>query len=181
MAINEQQRAEIIKIYKQGADIKTLFLFEQIPAKKLQNVIRSYAPSMSADEIAILLHDDTVWGSSKEGFLLTNTHLYSKGMLEKGYHTKISEINNITITHEKTSSTILVNADIVTFKIQVLLPNKNDKTIIFRVLDEMVKFLQGSPLRKAENSQAKPLQCKGCGATTDGRFVTCEYCGVPLV
>ena len=53
---------------------KNLFV-GTIPPKKLNNAIATYAPKVSPEDV-LLLYDDTVFGSAKEGLLLTADAVY---------------------------------------------------------------------------------------------------------
>jgi hypothetical protein len=58
------------------------FMMGNIPEKKLNNAILEYALDADPDDVYLLV-DTTVFGSAKEGFLLTSQALYIKDMSEK--------------------------------------------------------------------------------------------------
>jgi hypothetical protein len=73
--MTENQKQEITGLFT-GKDVANffkgvVFLFDQIPEKKLQNAIKNYAPIKNGEKV-ILLYEY----SAKEGVLLTTTHLY---------------------------------------------------------------------------------------------------------
>lgn len=68
--------------------------------KKLTNAKRAYA-NASANETAFCLCDTTLFGSAKEGFVLTNQTLYSKPMLESAVAIPLSNIVGIKTKEEK--------------------------------------------------------------------------------
>ena len=87
-------------------------LFEQdmytapnIPEKKLKNALRSFAPGVKAEDV-LLLVDDTAFGSSKEGVIITKDAVYGKEMLERPK--KISLFKNTTVSVKK-SKTLCIN------------------------------------------------------------------------
>ncbi len=71
-----------------------IYLKGSIPEKKLNAAIKAYAKNVKPHEV-LLLYDDTVWGSAKEGMLLTVTHLYLHELSEKPKCLKISELSSL--------------------------------------------------------------------------------------
>ena len=59
------------------------FIGKYIPEKKLKNAVASYA-GLSDGEIPLVLVDDTLFGSAKEGLLLTTANLYYNVILKPG-------------------------------------------------------------------------------------------------
>ena len=70
-----EQIDAIVAGYRGRLDDKHIHLRPDIPAKKLHNAIRTYAPDVVEDEVLGLL-DDTMLGSGKDGCLVTATTLY---------------------------------------------------------------------------------------------------------
>lgn len=79
-----------------------------IPAKKLKAAINSYAPLVNPDSVLILL-DDTVFGGSKEGLLLTEDGIYSKEIFQEPKSFSLEQI--ISIKPGKKSSIIINNSE----------------------------------------------------------------------
>jgi hypothetical protein len=70
-------------IRQKGKSIgSSAFVKGNIPEKKILNAVREYADGVSAEDVFFLL-DTTVFGSAKEGLLLTDTALYMKCIAEK--------------------------------------------------------------------------------------------------
>jgi len=67
-----------------------------IPQKKIRNAIKAYAPDASESEVLLLL-DTTVFGSAKNGLLLTGDALYTHSILEKPSKVALKDINTITL------------------------------------------------------------------------------------
>jgi hypothetical protein len=63
-----------------------------IPAKKLDNAKKSYAKTMGADEIPLLLFDNAILSNGKAGFLFTNVSFYCSRLLEKPVTVPLAEI-----------------------------------------------------------------------------------------
>ena len=76
--IDDTFKTQVVNIFKWSGKIDNVYLFEDIPPGKLQNAIAGFAPTMSDDEIPIILYDDTVSNNSKKGVLLTTKKLYCK-------------------------------------------------------------------------------------------------------
>ena len=76
--------------YLHDSDKKALYLFPKIPTDKLMNAIQSYAPNTDVSAASILI-DETLWGSCKEGMLITN----EKIILSKKFGYKQFNFNSI--------------------------------------------------------------------------------------
>ena len=173
--MNQQQKDDILHISK-GIHNEKLFFFEQIPSDKLENARESYA-SFTSEEDVILLYDDTVFGSAKDGFLLTSRRLYQKNMTELSRAVKLSNIEDITIKHRMLSSLMSVHSDegIINIILTESSNGKNDK--LLAVLKQIIQVLQ-SPGEAGRNTQV--TQCRGCGAGFLPDQLFCEYCGGAL-
>jgi len=58
--------------------VYSFYVLENIPEKKRLRAINTYIPCITSDEIAVLLFDETWFGSSKEGFMVTTEKFYAK-------------------------------------------------------------------------------------------------------
>jgi hypothetical protein len=56
-----------------------IFFSPNIPKKKLKNALNSYAND-AQEEDALVLIDNTIWGSAKDGILLTSTAIYANAV-----------------------------------------------------------------------------------------------------
>ena len=72
--------------------IGKLYLFEDIPPRKLKNAMKSYAPDIDKNETLILLYDDTFFGGAGAGVIITEKRLYSKNRGEIGKCARVSDI-----------------------------------------------------------------------------------------
>ena len=95
--------------------------FRSIPPRKLDNAISTYAKSVDPDR-ALFLYDDTVFGSAKEGFLITDSAFY--------YHIGAQDLqlrfNEVTGTHLKTRKVRTDDGLIKRTTVQVILGDGND-------------------------------------------------------
>ena len=103
------QIAEKVRSYSSKFP-ETGFLFTPaIPQKKVRNAIKSYAPDVSESEVLLLL-DTTVFGSAKDGLLLTSDALYAHPFLGKATKVSFKDIDTITLEEtEYESWTIHIN------------------------------------------------------------------------
>jgi len=187
MYINDDVRNELMRAINPLCDIDALFLFEKIPQKKLNNAAGTYAQGVGVDEAIIMLYDSTVFGSAKEGFLLTTKRLYSKVLLGgKGSFTGIGEVQDVYLDY--TSGT-----EVAVKSLSGVLKISNTGAIdkefkLYAVVYEAIKALGG--LRNINDGgtsgagttpSASQLQCTGCGAASSGgNSMECEYCGAPM-
>ena len=179
--INDNIKNTIIEIYKQENNLDRLFMFENIPSNRLGNAIKSYALAMGNDEAVIFLFDDTVFGSAKDGFILTTKRLYYKNMAEKGNCVDISNILNMSLRRSMLNPRIIVKTDATELGVSII--KASDQNALFSVLDQTVRFLKNSTdsipgVDRASANQA--LVCKGCGASYAKSIAICEYCGSSL-
>jgi len=172
----------IKEIFQQegGAGIDNLFLFTHIPPKRLKNAKSKYAWAMDNDEAAIILWDDTLFGSGKEGFVLTNKRLYSKETLEAGKFAYLSDIFDINIEHKRSSTKIIAKASASTLEIATAMAqNKENRSALFNILNKTVWLLKNSAgINQGQTIPAKT--CQNCGGHSTPNAVVCEYCNSPL-
>lgn len=86
-------------------EYERVFARPNIPRKKLEGAISSYAPGVSPDDVLILL-DDTVFGGAKEGLLITNDAIYCKQKFEDRRFMKFSDITTL---EPGTNSRVFIN------------------------------------------------------------------------
>ncbi|MFZ4835469.1 hypothetical protein [Rouxiella sp. Mn2063] len=58
------------------------YIKPNIPKSKIINAINSFCPDLSSSDILIIV-DDTVFGSAKNGLVITNNGVYAKGQMAK--------------------------------------------------------------------------------------------------
>ncbi|WP_170288323.1 J domain-containing protein [Marilutibacter maris] len=76
-----------------------------IPHKKLDGAISSYAPGVSPGDVIVLL-DDTLFGGAKEGLLVTNDAVYCKQKLDNPRQIAFRDIRQV---EPGTHSRVLIN------------------------------------------------------------------------
>lgn len=120
-----QERAAAASKFKDAAAIllkpewewfhDNVYARPDIPRKKLEAAIASYAPGVSPDEVIVLL-DDTVFGGAKEGLLVTNDGIYCKQKFESRRHLPFKAITGVA---PGTDSRVMVN-DVEFFKANIV-------------------------------------------------------------
>lgn len=86
----------------------SIFFAPQIPEKKLAGALRSYAPgALPADALALV--DNTVFGSAKNGALLTAYFLYAREALEQPKRVALAEIRTAHLAEGIWSSSLHIN------------------------------------------------------------------------
>lgn len=70
---------ELVQRYSGMIKDDKIFFAPNIPAKKLRNAIKAYAPGVMEKDVLALI-DGTIWGGAKDGALLTGDTLYSRNI-----------------------------------------------------------------------------------------------------
>jgi ribosomal protein L40E len=126
-----------------------IFVTPGIPAKKL-NAARSQF--ISRDEEVIVLYDDTVFGSGKDGIAITENYIYAKQIWEVPKSIKISSIRSIESQSKSLNNLeIFLNGNLF---ITVSTPEKSDHAFLVGIL------------KAAKDAAAKPEKKKGKAAPT---------------
>jgi len=178
----------IREIYMREEAIDNLFFVNKVPRKKLANAVKSYADNMGQDEQIIFLYDDTIFGSAKEGFILTTHALYSKNSFLAGNSAKIDEILRMTYDEGGWLRVLSIKVQTEHDDFEMHLTQVHDsskKNALFNVLNQTVQLL----CRKTDfgveskNSFIKPVfspHCVNCGAPVSRGARKCEYCDTSL-
>jgi len=173
--MTEDIKKKILEIVAQeGGTPIGLYLFENIPPKKLNNAIKAYASSLGGDETVIMLYDGTILGSAKEGFVLTSKRLYSNAI---GKVVIIDITDIISIIKLTNSKEIGVKTSNGIFEINT---HVSFMDFYSKLLNTTIKLLNPASVSAADVSQTgrkyEP-RCKFCGAGNENNNATCEYCG----
>lgn len=113
----------------------TLYLAPNIPTHKLNNALNSYADTSVSPEQVILLIDDTVFGSAKDGLLLTATDLYIKEGFGKSSTIALNKINSIALKPEFLTNPIHINGQPF---VQLAQPNKSTLKALCEILSDYI-------------------------------------------
>ena len=124
-----------------------IFVTPDIPAKKLSAARSQF---ISRDEEVIVLYDDTVFGSAKDGIAITENYIYAKQLWEVPKSIKISSIRSIASQSKSLNNLeIYLNGNLF---ITVSPPEKADHAFLIGIL------------RAAKDAAAKPEKNKGRAA-----------------
>ena len=77
-----------------------IFIAPNIPAKKINNALSSYASSISPEDVLVLI-DDTLWGGAKDGCILTTSEIYAKEFMGEIKTKVLSSDLKITLENKK--------------------------------------------------------------------------------
>ena len=167
--------------------IDRLFFMEEIPKKRLENAIKSYARDFETGEVPVLLWDDTVFGSAKDGFLLTDRRLYQKNFTERPSSSTLSGIVDFDISKETLGTVLTVQGTSSLNAIKIQYQCGNQEAVAARLI-HMIYALTGRGDKLGGGNAASgapahspfPLSCHACGAPAPQNCNFCEYCGARL-
>ena len=172
----EEQRNELERIIARNTPIQTKS-FEDINPKKLSNAKAAFGNRIKPDEEVFLQYDDTVFGSAREGILMTEVGMHTKGTIQPRRFIPYEQIESM---GKSSFSTFTINLkDSETIKLDA----NHDTRKIFALVSELVDYMQknfsNSPSRPSQTglSASVQFQCPGCGAPTPLQGNFCEYCG----
>jgi len=92
---------EAVIAFANGQIRNRIFITPDIPSKKLQNARSKFITS--SDEVIVLV-DDTLFGSSKDGLAITENYIYAKQSMDAAKSMKIVSIKSVTIQSNKLNS-----------------------------------------------------------------------------
>ncbi|MCL1900457.1 MAG: hypothetical protein FWG11_08125 [Promicromonosporaceae bacterium] len=195
--LTQDQATEINAIWAQAGSLSRAWLFDSAPHKQLRNAIKTFGEGVPRpDEQLVLLHDDTVFGSGRNGLIITSRRVLYRGM---GSSTETIDVDHV-------SSVVMVPGSIATkveigslggraITAEIHFPSDTNEnhalgTAVERILRVVCPLLSAPNQQQAWPPPAWPApgvpaenlagSCPACGATGGGaRF--CEYCGTSLV
>lgn len=152
-AVDRRQEIQAI-VHKFSARIKDdyIFFFDQIPPKKLQNVLRSYA-RVQRDERPLVLVDNTTFGSARDGALLTDCRMYVHNMQEQPSICDLSAMRTLLFVEGLTSK-LYVND--ISF-LEINFPSKQSMHLFTEMLKE-IAALYGNLSGKGPAEALKELK-----------------------
>lgn len=145
---------------------------------KLPKAISAYA-MLSNDERPLVMDDATVFGSAKEGFVLTNKRIYIKQSFSSKECIHIKDVSNIIAEKNSSSSSSLTYVYLIANNTKHQIYFASDateaeqcKNYIFELIT-LLKYVSSEP---QYSPQANNWVCS-CGNTNTGKF--CTKCGSP--
>ena len=86
----------IVRAHGERIRDRDIFFLPHIPAKKLARAVQSYARGAGAEE-ALALVDATLFGSAKNGLLLTRKMLYAKNRLQSATQMDLQAVRSVAL------------------------------------------------------------------------------------
>jgi hypothetical protein len=135
-----------------------IFFQPNIPEVKLTNALGAFAKDVMPEDVLVLL-DNSVSGSAKEGAILTETHLYSHTRSQKPVIIRLSSIEDV--SYKKgglgTEPMLLINGSPF---LEMQEPSRAARRRFALMLKEIVTALQ-SPVNAAASKDATQLKADG--------------------
>lgn len=111
-----------------GAGGSKIFIAPNIPNEKLCNAVDSYAQGTDVSSV-LLLYDDTLWKSAKNGLTITPTQLFWRNMSEGAQRMLLSEVK---VVHVPNSGNMKINGQ------RIDVGDKNVADVLARLLNRMI-------------------------------------------
>jgi len=188
VAMTQELENQIRGAFSAAAVLDRVYLFNTIPARKLGNAISRYARVMGSDEVPIMLYDDTVWGSGKDGYLMTNRRIYGRNFASSNSFVEVQSITDIIQGGSSAAPTLMIHSSAgpVVEKQLIMLAANNQAQILVDATRQTVLLLNPGLAGPASSPQSQPIEpavkarCSGCGAT--GQVGTkCKWCRSVIV
>jgi len=164
-----QKILEIAARYSARIKDKYIFFSPNIPLKKLQNAMSSYATGVGAGSVIALI-DNTCFGGAKDGALLTTTTLYVHNIAMAPQQIDLAEIESINFVQALTS--VLHINDIPL--LQINFPEKAAMVTFVHMLRDMVAALRPAPAAPAAPAKSPVEALKELKALFDSGVLTQE-------
>lgn len=108
-----------------------IYIYPNIPYKKIRNAINSYGYSNINHEQIIILVDDTLFGSAKNGIFITDDSIYIKNSFSNPIVIQLNDIKNISYNKSK----LFINGNEV---IDLSMPSKSTCENFYSFLEKII-------------------------------------------
>jgi len=112
-----------------------IYVKPRIPRDKANNAISSYAEELNYDDIVVLI-DDTVFGNSKNGVIITEKAIIGKESFSDPFYFSIDKNPDVFAKKGFTSVTLYINDQKV---ISFTQPSSNDLITLFKKIDRHIR------------------------------------------
>ncbi|MGL4655741.1 MAG: hypothetical protein ACRCWM_07650 [Sarcina sp.] len=130
--------------YKEAWEITSFYLEGDIPSKKLDNAINTFALGIERKDV-VALYDSTLFGSAKEGVVFTESKLYCKTTLEKPMKIWYEDIEKLSIKKFEKKKDCNKELEIITCDGKVLITTTLiNKTPLKNLLNELKEISSGN-------------------------------------
>lgn len=162
-----------------------IFFAPRIPPDKLYNACQVYARLLAPNEWALVLVDNTLFYSAKDGLLITGDKVY---MHDTWKDPKVITFKDM-VHPPFVSQGNIINPTKIVFSpahsVELQLLSKDRLPTLAQMLNEIREAVL-NPERRTGNeekgifSKSDSLRCRSCGAPASQQRAICEYCESPL-
>lgn len=131
----ETEIISIAETYKGKIKDNAIFFAPDIPPKKLKNALEVYAGDAVFEEVLVLI-DSTVFGSAKEGALITDKKLYARNLWDNPIKFSWKEVESIVILEDEEK----VQINQINF-LNTIFPEMNAMKLLVRMLNEILAVI----------------------------------------
>ncbi|MCL2379212.1 MAG: hypothetical protein FWC81_00275 [Coriobacteriia bacterium] len=187
VVLTQELMNQIAAVAPQTGNLHRVYTLNGIPPRKLGNAVTSYAQTMGSDETVIMLYDDTLWGSARDGFLLTTKRFYGKNIADSNSFVEISDISSVDFQRGGVLSPaeihVHIKAGVILRKHLTMSAQKNQAENLVQAVKQIVMLLQSgikdsapaANVQDESSQQQTAVRCKGCGATVQAGTI-CKFC-----
>lgn len=194
MAKNSDVVYNAIMKFTEGNFRNRVFVAPDIPAKKLVNAQSKY---ITRDEPIVVLIDDTLFGSAKDGLAISENYVYAKGTLGDIKSVKISSIRSVSSQSNKLGSLDIYFGGNLFVTLSTI--DKEDHDFVIGILKAAYaasksvensapakvkkpsKPVAAEPKPKNSNLGKETVACSECSATLPAGAKFCLECGTKVL
>ncbi len=141
-----------------------VYFAPDIPREKF-DVLSKFSENVSYQDTLILI-DDTFFGGSKDGVIMTKNIFFSHGMFEDSG--KNVQASSELVIHRNSKEIFIDNNSFYAFGIV------EGEEVVFLV-ELMQEICSWKKIRPSVKTSKLPTDCRSCGASLNSN--TCDYCG----
>ena len=105
--------ADIQDFIKQHVDNSSVFIGSNLPSKKVLSAIKEYAAGLDQGQVLVYV-DTTLFGSGKEGFLITREKIYTKPSMGKAQIISFGDFKNAYLKNESFAYVYIDDVKVIT-------------------------------------------------------------------
>ena len=149
-------------------DSTAIYFAPDIPREKF-DVLSKFSKNLSYQD-ALILIDDTVFGGSKDGVIISKNIFFSHGILEdSGKSVHVSSELEIHIKPKLLTNEMFIDNNIFYDFSQF---KREEIVFLVGLMQEICSWKKNKPSTKTSNLLT---DCRSCGAPLN--YSTCDYCG----
>lgn len=152
----DEKAKKIVESYSERIKGRHIFFHPNIPAKKLNNALKKYAPGVNQGEVLALI-DNSIAGSARHGALLTGDTIYAHNIMESAKCLKLKTIKDVYFAGDQSANKKLyINNEAF---LNECSPKKSAMLLFADMLREMCNV--NINLRTAADLQRYPKEARG--------------------